>query len=229
MNKLGGGPHSNPFLIGMIYFNLAMELALLMGNYTCKSYISSCSTECMNDFVKVMYEETTSESTISCVFLNQSDNSEKSCCITYGLCESLTSQERPENAQTDCSKDSLYNIELELSGSSSQTYCYIVIASNVTHIVKVEGNFTTGINISMYIQNLYLPLYDIKVSVIIISRYHSTSSPGIHIRGQISTAALASAIIIPCICIILLIILMGIVVITVIKRRKSRQSKGTEG
>ena len=87
----------------------------------------------------MIYKETTPESTISCVFQNQSDTSEKSCCITYGLCD----QERLRNALADC--NNYYSLELDLSGTSRQRYCYIVTASNDTYTVKVEGTFTTGL------------------------------------------------------------------------------------
>ena len=90
-----------------------------------------------------MYKETSSESTISCVFLNQSDNSEKTCCVTYNLCD-LTGTQK-------CNKISPYNIKLELSGHSSETYCYTVTASNDNYTVKVEGTFTLGIIISVVV------------------------------------------------------------------------------
>ena len=92
-----------------------------------------------------MYKETYTELTISCVFLNQSDASDKQCCVTYQLCN----KNEPQNDQV-CNED--FN-ELKLSGHSGQSFCYTVTASNDTYTVKVEGNFTTGI-----IQILLLPM-----------------------------------------------------------------------
>ena len=84
-----------------------------------------------------------SDSAIACIFLNPSDTSvsERTCCITYGLCD----QNEPKNPQ-DCNKDSLYRIELNITGHSltGQKYCYTVMASNGTYKVKVEGKFTIG-------------------------------------------------------------------------------------
>ena len=88
-----------------------------------------------------MYKE---NSTISCVFQNQSDISKKLCCITYRLCD----QQESQNVQ-DCNEDFSDRIELGVSDSvsSDQLYCYTAIASNDTYTVKVEGSFiiVTGI------------------------------------------------------------------------------------
>ena len=130
-NKLGEGPPSNPFLIGK----------LIVYHYWCNTDYDSQYTECMNDFMQVVYRDT---STISCIFLNQSDTSKKTCCVTYRRCD----QKKPGNTPiTNCSRDSSYNIHLEVADYSSQNYyCYTVTASNDTHTVKVEGTFTLGIS-----------------------------------------------------------------------------------
>ena len=91
----------------------------------------------MNNFVQVMYRE---NSTISCVFLNQSDTSEKECCVTYGLCDRREAQHK--NTPT-CNRNSPYNIQLEVADRSR--YCYTITASNESHTVKLEGIFTLGI------------------------------------------------------------------------------------
>lgn len=84
--------------------------------------------------------QTNSESTISCIFLNPSDTSEKTCCVTHGKCD----KNGPENVQ-ECKTNSPYSIQLEVPGHSNQRYCYTVTASNDTYTVKVEGTFTLGI------------------------------------------------------------------------------------
>ena len=93
----------------------------------------------MNDFVQVVHKETSSESTISCAFQNQSDTSDKKCCVTHQLCDQQESQKFNK-----CNNDSPYNIQLKALSHSSQRYCYTVTASNDTYTVKVEGNFIAG-------------------------------------------------------------------------------------
>ena len=90
----------------------------------------------MNSFVRVVHKETTSGSTISCVFLNPSDASEKTCCIVLRSCD----QTEIDDDQTEyCSKTSNYDIQLEASRRSDENYCYTVTATNATYTTKVEG------------------------------------------------------------------------------------------
>ena len=124
-NKLGEGPHSNPFTIGKVMHS---NNNIIIINFV---------AECTNNFVQIVYEETTTESTISCEFLNQSDTSEKSCCITYGLCD----QNLPQ-ISLECNEHKFRSVTDSVS--SGQLYCYTAIASNNTHIVIVEGNFIAG-------------------------------------------------------------------------------------
>ena len=89
-----------------------------------------------------MYREITSSiSIISCEFLNQSDTSEKTCCVTYIPCK--INLKGPGNTQ--CDRDSPYDIQLEVIDQSYDLYCYTVTANNDTYTVKVEGTFTLGI------------------------------------------------------------------------------------
>ena len=85
-----------------------------------------------------MYKETATGLSISCVFLNPSDTSEKSCCVTYGLCN----QEMPQNQSLECKEHRLRIVSDSII--SDQQYCYSAIASNTTYIVKMEGSFTAG-------------------------------------------------------------------------------------
>ena len=85
--------------------------------------------------------ETSSKSTISCVFLNQSDTSNKTCCITHILCGQTAG---PTTVQ-ECNNIFPYRIEVNVSGRSKQTYCYVVTASNDTYTVIVNGSFIPGI------------------------------------------------------------------------------------
>ena len=97
--------------------------------------------ECTNNFVRAEYRETAFESTISCIFQNPSDTSEKTCCATLRRCDNIES----ENVQY-CITESPYNIQLEISDRSmtNQRYCYTVTANNDTYTMKVEGTFTLG-------------------------------------------------------------------------------------
>jgi hypothetical protein len=113
-------------------------------------------TECTNNFVQVFYNESSSGSIISCVFLNPSDTSEKTCCVIYQLCD----QERIDSEMAPgCNKSVLQEIELKVFVNSSETYCYTVTASNDTYIIKVDANFTKGI---IY---LCLCLHDIRLII----------------------------------------------------------------
>ena len=91
-----------------------------------------------------MYNTTSSESTISCVFLSPSDASEKTCCVTYQLCDQFESGNKSTEV---CNNDFPYRIELDASSHLGPMYCYTVTASNDTYIVKVEGNFIAGSDI----------------------------------------------------------------------------------
>ena len=75
---------------------------------------------------------------ISCEFLNQSDTSEKTCCVAFRPCDKKES----EFHNKTCDRDSPYSIQLEVVDQSYD--CYIVTASNDTYGVKVKGTFTLG-------------------------------------------------------------------------------------
>ncbi len=91
--------------------------------------------------MQVVYREISS---ISCVFLNRSDTSEKTCCVTFRPCD----QREPGNTQIcNDTRDSSYVIHLKVDGHSSN--CYTVTASNDTYSMKVEGAFILGIVISL--------------------------------------------------------------------------------
>ena len=106
-----------------------------------------------------------------------SDTSNKTCCITHRLCD----KKGLNNAQK-CNKNSPYNINLEVSGHSGQTYCYTVTASNGTYTVKVEGTFILGIIINDF---SYYPQ-------ILIHEYYL----GDNLGGSIDAAAVATGVIV---------------------------------
>ena len=117
-----------------------------------QSYLFYTITECSNMFVRVLYRENSMGSSITCEFLNQSDASEKTCCVTYGPCD------QPDlRSRLTCNKDTSYNIQLEVADRSR--YCYTITASNKSHIVKVEGTFTLGI-VSNCMSFLFIHDYD---------------------------------------------------------------------
>lgn len=97
----------------------------------------------MNNFVQVEYKESTADPSISCVFQNLSDISEKECCIAHKL--HMCDQKEVQDVE-ECDTDLPYRINLKLGASvtSGQRYCFTAIASNSTYTMKVEGSFIAG-------------------------------------------------------------------------------------
>ena len=79
--------------------------------------------------------------TITCEFTNQLDNSNKSCIVTYSRCGQQLS-EMAQGSSTPEEPNSI-QVELDLPGQAIM-YCYIVTASNDTFTVFIEGNLTTA-------------------------------------------------------------------------------------
>ena len=97
------------------------------------SHRSVIIVECTNQFVEVQYDSATS--TISCVFINELDTSEKSCSIWYGVCD----QEQTEMAADNTTTSSvMLNLDLTNTGSNLM-YCYSITARNGTYTVIVDG------------------------------------------------------------------------------------------
>ena len=97
--------------------------------------------ECNNQFVKVEYDPSTT--TISCVFENESDLSQKSCSVEYGMCDKATNMYVVQNSTTE---DSPSTVTLKLSTiATNSKNCYVVTArfSNDTLTVMVKGSFET--------------------------------------------------------------------------------------
>ena len=97
-------------------------------------YITSLDD--INRFLAVKFDS--SGSTITCIFLNQQDNSEKSCSIAYGLCGEnphLSSQGVPTSTSNSII------LQLQFENKTEFDYCYLVTASNGTFSVIVEGRF----------------------------------------------------------------------------------------
>ena len=95
--------------------------------------------ECNNRFVKVEYDPSTT--TISCVFKNESDLSQKSCSVEYGLCG-----KEANSVQNGTTEGSPFTVTLKLNAiATNSKYCYVVTAklSNDTLTVMVNGIFET--------------------------------------------------------------------------------------
>ena len=88
-------------------------------------------SECNNQFVEIKYNS--AATTISCVFLNQLDSSEKSCSIQYGICD----QEQTEMVASNTTSGNVM-LNLALTGSG-RVYCYNITARNRTYTVIVDG------------------------------------------------------------------------------------------
>ena len=71
-------------------------------------------------------------SSISCIFLNKSDTSNKSCGVMYGQCNELN-DDNTEYGIKDTILVMLKNID------PSQSYCYKVTASSGIDTITVEG------------------------------------------------------------------------------------------
>ena len=94
--------------------------------------------------MKVEYDPSTT--TISCVFENKSDLSQKSCSIEYGLCGKETNSVPLENSTTEGSP---FTVTLKLSTiTTNSKNCYVVTArfSNDTLTVMVKGSFEAQSN-----------------------------------------------------------------------------------
>ena len=125
--------YRNKVLPSTYFLMISYEVNLLNVNFA----------ECTNNFVQVVYTETIAGSTISCIFLNQSDVSEKSCYITFQLCGHLF---QTDFQVTGCNEHRIH-FDVSNSVSSGQRYCYTAIAGNATYTVKMDGAFITGITI----------------------------------------------------------------------------------
>jgi hypothetical protein len=90
---------------------------------------------------------------IICTFVNQQDNSKKSCNATYAPCGGA---QQPQIAYNDTSESRLV---LTLMLADQIEYCYTVNASNNTVSVIIEGTITgiedsiTGSECSSVIDN----------------------------------------------------------------------------
>ena len=98
--------------------------------------INITSTDVINHFLAVEFDS--SASTITCVFLNQQDNSGKSCSVVYGLCG-----ENPHlsNQGVPTSTSNSIILQLQFENQTETDFCYSVTASNGTFSAIVVGRF----------------------------------------------------------------------------------------
>ena len=83
----------------------------------------------------VKYGAVASTTRVSCIFLNKSDTSNKTCSVRYGQCDEKFDDFAHE--QETSSNDTIH-VDLMLHEITEQ-YCYIVTASNDTVTFIVEG------------------------------------------------------------------------------------------
>ena len=86
---------------------------------------------CSNLFVRVVYNSDTS--TLMCIFLNELDISPKSCSITYGQCDT----EMKQSTRIEDSNGTILTLTLQ---ELAPPTCFIVMASNSTFSVSVDGS-----------------------------------------------------------------------------------------
>ena len=116
--------------------------------------------------MKVEYDPSTT--TISCVFENESDLSEKLCSIRYGLCG-----KEANSVLNSTTEGSSFAITLKLSSiAMNSKYCYVVTAklSNDTLTVMVKGNFETqsSINVSVIVGAVIIVIVGLVAGTVII-------------------------------------------------------------
>ena len=104
---------------------------------TLRNYASFMLTilECTNRSVDVRYDS--SDSTISCAFLNQTDTSIKSCSVNYGPCGQQQSQTTVSGMSTVASPNTV-----TLSIKPRGTFCYTVSASNRDFTIEIDGRIS---------------------------------------------------------------------------------------
>ena len=120
--------------------------------------------------MKVEYDPSTT--TISCVFENKSDLSQKLCSIRYGLCG-----KEANFIQKSTTEGSPSTVTLKLSTiAMNSKNCYVVTArfSNNTLTVMVKGSFETqssidvGVIVGAVIGAIFLGLCLVAVIIIIV-------------------------------------------------------------
>ena len=116
--------------------------------------------------MKVEYDPSTT--TITCIFENESDLSQKSCSVQYGLCGKET-----KFVQNNSIEGSPSTVTLKLSTiATNSKNCYVVTArfSNDTLTVMVKGSFETQSSIDVGVIVGAVILFGLcLVAVIIVS------------------------------------------------------------
>ena len=86
LNQLGEGPSTKAITIGM-YCTIRSGSDI---------YYDTKFLDCLNNFVEVKFDRSTS--TIICMFLNRLNTAEKSCSVTYGVCQHGPTQTAMSNS-----------------------------------------------------------------------------------------------------------------------------------
>ena len=76
---------------------------------------------------------------IYCTFLNQQDNSSKSCNVSFTLCGDQLIQTVTVVGYSNIERPNFVEIQLNLQESNTYCYMYVVAASNDTFKVFIEG------------------------------------------------------------------------------------------
>ena len=113
-------------------FQFTAEVKLHTGNYVKFALLDIHSTGCINRFVTV----TTSNSTLTCEFLNNQSSIERTCSVEYRVC----GQEEVFTSEGNSTLDVPDRVILQLSLlNGSDCYSYNVTASDGVSIVIVVG------------------------------------------------------------------------------------------
>lgn len=150
-NRLGKGQPSilvfTPGLCKHIYILESFLCTYPSSDYsTCMcELIISCFTfisDTSNNFVDLSFD--LALKTVTCLFLNQQETSDKICSIVYGNptenCRAISLQ-----SKSDSSDSVRIGFPTEYQISPQSRYCFAITASNGTFSVIVEGSIVTGI------------------------------------------------------------------------------------
>ena len=104
-------------------------------------YFYFSPTECINNFVEVVYDKITS--TIICAFNDPLNITGKSCTVEYGNCN----QQMGRKLEGSSTQESPNIVTLKLQSiDSNQRYCYNATASNGSDTIIVMGSIGELIN-----------------------------------------------------------------------------------
>ena len=167
-------------------------------------------TECANEFVRVNFDATTF--VFSCTFLNNSDDSQKSCSISYGVC----GQETTETVQGQFTTDGSNTVSLDLMGLKDGIYCYNVTATNGATIQNIQGTINRKLNTCMTHAKEIHFIKQLKSTKLSLFYFYF---PVIGATERDNTVAIALGVAMPILFLVVLVIFVGSLICCLKRRR----------